>query len=45
MTGRYLHADDERKIIEVAEARRRKRVTDAAQRDAGNTSSEDKNGR
>jgi hypothetical protein len=44
MTGRYLRGDDERKIVEVAEARRRRRVTDAAQRDASNTSSEGQDG-
>jgi hypothetical protein len=44
MTRRYLRGDDEQKIVEVAEARRRKRVTDAAHRDASDTSSEGKNG-
>jgi hypothetical protein len=39
-----LRGDDERKIVEIAEVPRRKRVTDAAQRDASNASSEDKNG-
>jgi hypothetical protein len=30
MPGRYLRGDDERKIVEVAEARKRKREADAA---------------
>jgi hypothetical protein len=43
MTRRYLRGDDEQKIVEVAEARKRKRETDAAQRDARDASSQSKN--
>jgi hypothetical protein len=36
MTGRYLRGDDERKIVEVAEARKRKRAADEARDNTAN---------
>jgi hypothetical protein len=43
MTRRYLRGDDEQKIVEVAEARKRKREADATQHGARDACSQSKN--